>query len=121
MNTLDAILNSPDAGAALGSHIPVRLMDVSRSGCLLEADRHVDEGATALLRVRFEGMEYVDEIRIVRCQTSAPDASVFRLGAQFLWISPPADGSLRRLIGSLDPRGQNRLALRMDLRPESAS
>ena len=45
-------------------------MDISSAGCLLESNCRLEKGATGLLRVRFEDAEYMDDVRVMRCQES---------------------------------------------------
>jgi PilZ domain len=100
---LDAILCADDVVAVLGRDVPVRLIDVSNSGCLLQSETRLLEGTTGTLRLSFAGVEYVDDVRIVRCQAPVAGDNWFRLGAQFLWTSHPDERSLRRLVASLQP------------------
>lgn len=101
MDALDAILRSNDLVAVLGREVPVRLVDISNSGCLLESGSRLDKGTTGCLRVTFEGLEYADDVRIMRCRASEGSGSLYFLGAEFLWTSSPGERSLRRILASL--------------------
>ena len=101
MDALDAILESNDVVAVLGRDVRVRLVDVSNSGCLIHSEARLAEGTTGTLRVTFDGAEYVDDVRIMRCRPSYSSDGWFELGAEFLWTSHPGEGSLRRVIVSL--------------------
>jgi PilZ domain len=105
VEALDAILHADDVVAVLGRDVPVRLMDVSHSGCLLQSETRLLEGTTGSLSVSYGGAEYADDVRVMRCQAPVGGDSSFRIGAQFLWISRPGDRSLRRLVASLQPAG----------------
>jgi hypothetical protein len=102
---LDAILRAGDLVAVLGRDVPVRLMDISNSGCLLQSESRLAEGTTGTLRLTYEGVDYADDVRIMRCQAPTAGDSWFRLGAQFLWTTTPGERSLRRLIATLQPGG----------------
>ena len=103
MKALDAILRAPDVVAVLGRDVTVRLMDISNSGCMVQSETRIAEGTTGTLRLSYEGVDYVDDVRIVRCQAPNVGDSWFRLGAQFLWTTHPGERSLRRVIAGLQP------------------
>jgi c-di-GMP-binding flagellar brake protein YcgR len=101
MDALDEILSAGDLVAVLGRDVSVRLVDISASGCLLEAGNRLPVGATGSLRVIFEENDYVDDIRIMRCRECDGSSSWYHLGAEFLWTNAPHEHSLRRLVGRL--------------------
>lgn len=109
MEPLDAILSADDVVAVLGREVPVRLVDVSHSGCLLQSHMRLLEGTTGTLRLSYDGAEYADHVRVMRCQTPVNGDNWYRIGAQFLWTTRPEEGSLRRLIASLQPAVAGRL------------
>ena len=100
---LDAILCADDVVAVLGRDVTVRLLDVSSSGCLLQSETRLLEGTTGTLRLSYHGVEYVDDVRVMRCQAPVNGDNWFRLGAEFLWTTHPDERSLRRLVASLQP------------------
>lgn len=102
MDALDAILKANDLVAVLGREVMVRLVDISGSGCLLESANRVEKGTTGSLRVVFEGLEYADDVRIMRCREYEGSGSLYHLGAEFLWTTSPQERSLRRVIGLLN-------------------
>ena len=103
MKALDAILRAQDVVAVLGRDVAVRLVDISNSGCLIQTETRLAEGTTGTLRLTFDGVDYVDDVRIVRCQAPTVGDSWFRLGAQFLWTTHPGERSLRRVIAGMQP------------------
>ncbi len=98
---LDAILSADDLVAVLGREVPVRLMDISSAGCLLESPCRLEKGATGLLKVQFEDVEYADDVRVMRCLESEGGSGRYQLGAEFLWTTSPHELSLRRVIAKL--------------------
>ena len=100
-DALDVMLSATDLVAVLGRAVPVRLMDISNAGCLLESTCRLEKGATGLLRVRFEDVEYLDDVRVMRCQESEGGSGLYQLGAEFLWTTSPDERSLRRVISKL--------------------
>jgi hypothetical protein len=101
VDALDAILKATDLVAVLGRDVHVRLVDISGSGCLLESDCRLAEGTIGSLRVRFEGTEYEDDVRIMRCRKFEGARGGFHLGAEFLWTTSPGERSLRRVLATL--------------------
>jgi hypothetical protein len=103
VDPLDAVLKANDLVAVLGRQIAVRVIDISSAGCLLESVNRLDPGATGSLRVVYEGSEYADDVRIMRCGSNEGSSGLYFLGAEFLWTSSPRDRSLRRILPSLQP------------------
>ena len=64
-----------------------RLLNISRSGCLIEVSRPVRIGAVCRLRVVFDNTEYADDVRVARC-TSANGATC-ELGLELLRVPRP--------------------------------
>ena len=83
LEALDAILRSNDLVAVLGREVPVRLVDISSSGCLLESGSRLEKGTTGSLRVVYEGQEYSDDVGFKRCRTGGGSRSVFFRGGGF--------------------------------------
>ncbi|MEO5897238.1 MAG: PilZ domain-containing protein [Vicinamibacterales bacterium] len=103
MEGLDLILNAHDVVAVLGRDVTVRLVDISNSGCLIQSETRLAEGTNGTLRLTFEGVDYVDDVRIMRCQAPNAGENWFRLGAQFLWTTNPGERSLRRVVAGVNP------------------
>ena len=89
-------MGAADLVAVLGREVPVRLMDISTAGCLLESTCRLEKGATGLLRVHFEDSEYLDDVQVMRCLESEGGSGLYQLGAEFLWTTSPHERSLRR-------------------------
>jgi len=99
---LELILSAHDVVAVLGRDVTVRLVDISNSGCLIQSETRLAEGTHGTLRLTFGGGDYVDDVRIMRCQAPHAGDSWFRLGAQFLWTSNPGERSLRRVVAGVN-------------------
>jgi hypothetical protein len=80
--------------AVLEKETPVRVLNCSTSGCLLEIAIPIDLGTIAALRLPWQAHEFADDIQIVRCQP-IEGGSRYHVGAAFLWTSPPRQGSFR--------------------------
>jgi hypothetical protein len=100
VDSIDAVLRSRDFVAVLTREVRVQLVNISGSGCLLESDTRLREGTTAALRVVFEGVEYVEDVRVIRCSASEGSRG-YQLGAEFLWTTSPGERSLRRALAGL--------------------
>jgi hypothetical protein len=85
----------------LGRDLTVRLLEISRAGCLLESSRPVPVGTVGALAVDVDGTEYVDQVRVTRCQPLAGAGNTHRVGAEFLVVYMPGDKSLRRYAAEL--------------------
>lgn len=109
MEALDAILRSHDVVAVLGRDVTVRLVDISGSGCLVQSETRITEGTTGTLRLSYGGVDYVDDVRVVRCQAPVAGDGWYRIGAQFLWTSHPGERSLRRVIAGLQGGESSRI------------
>jgi hypothetical protein len=115
-DAVDLVLQAEDCIAVLTRVVTVRLLDISGSGCLLEADTRLREGLVGRLRLVVNSVEYVDDVRIVRC-TAVEGGQGWRVGVEFLWTTSPGDRSLRRLTARLQAavvlRGDDELRGRM--------
>jgi c-di-GMP-binding flagellar brake protein YcgR len=98
---IDAILQASDLVAVLGREVPVRLLDISASGCLLETASRIVLGTTGSLLVTFDDKQYVDDVRVIRCRQSEGSSGAYQVGAEFLWTNTPHDRSLRRVVTQL--------------------
>jgi hypothetical protein len=101
MDRLDHVLRANDLVAVLGRDVTVRLLDISASGCLLETVNRLEAGTTGTIRIVYGGMEYADDIRVMRCQPIDGASGLYHVGAEFLWTSRSPDQSLRRVVATL--------------------
>ena len=104
MDSIRFVLRSNDLVAVLGQEIPVQLVNISNSGCLVATTSSLHEGATASVRVNFGGVVYTDDVRVVRC-IRIEGSSEYHLGMEFLWTAAPGEQSMRRAIASLQAAG----------------
>jgi hypothetical protein len=107
MHPIDAILKADDLVAVLGRDVPVRLLDISASGCLLESANRLEAGTTGTIRIVYGGIEYADDIHVMRCQAFEGSSAAYHVGAEFLWTSRPAERSLRRVVATLPATAVN--------------
>jgi hypothetical protein len=84
--------------AVMAREIPVRLLNCSSSGCLLECAAPIDVGRVASLRLALDGQNFADDLQVVRC-LSIEGSSLYHAGVEFLWTAAPRPQSLRLGIG----------------------
>ena len=111
------LLTGPSVIAVLGRDVVVRLLEISRSGCLLETSHAMPEGTTAVLSIEIDGLEYMDEVRVSRSQLLAGVGERYAVGVEFLWLRLPREHSLRCYAATLTgnstrPAGGDRPAAR---------
>ena len=78
--------------------IEVRLIEVSRSGCLLETSRHVAPGTAGEVRIDFDGRVLIEALRVTRCKRIEGAGPLYRLGAEFIRARQLDEWSLRRAL-----------------------
>jgi hypothetical protein len=92
-----------DAFGMLVWTLPVRLLDVSRSGCLVEAGRHLETGTNGQLQLEMDGLLHVDDVRVCRCQAQEGASRMYRAGVELLRTRRLSRRSLwlvmRRILG----------------------
>jgi hypothetical protein len=76
-----ALAKSP---AALVGRIPLLVIDVSQSGCLLESRLPVSPGRVATVRIMVNARCYVENVRVTRCQLVSGQGSTYHVGVEFL-------------------------------------
>jgi hypothetical protein len=105
-SSLHAIVSQPDALGALSRHVDVVILDISRSGCLLEGPTAIPPGTLVVVRTEVEGLEYTDAVRITRSQVVKGAGDRYRIGAEFAWLWAPEERSMRRLASRITSGGQ---------------
>jgi hypothetical protein len=96
--------------ATIERFVTVRMLDISRAGCLLESPCQLSEGTVGMLEVEVGPDErYEDPVRVERATQLAGSGETFRVGVRFLWSDSPGGRSLRSLAVDL-PAGAARRA-----------
>ena len=85
----------------LARSIPTRLIEVSRSGCLLESGRHVEGGTISELQLQAGGELLSDDVRVTRCVRVEGSGSSYLVGAEFVQTRRPGERSIRRAVTTL--------------------
>jgi PilZ domain-containing protein len=84
--------------AVLTRDFQARILNYSRSGCLLETNARVDVGTIGTVRFVIEGTELVDDVQVTRCQAIEGAGSLYQVGARFLWTMSPEKGTIRQTL-----------------------
>ena len=88
--------------ARLVREIPVRLLNLSRSGCLVESDSEISVGMTGVLLVELWGVPCRYPMRVSRAFQQSNGSYTFHLGAEFSWRELPA-----RSVSAISGPGQD--------------
>ena len=84
----------------LTRQIPTRLIEISRSGGLLESGHRIEEGTVGALRLEIEGQSYLEDVRATRCVAIAGSGSSYLVGIEFLQTARPDGSSIRRAMAT---------------------
>ncbi len=82
----------------LARSIPARLIEVSRSGCLLESSHRVGDGIVGELRLEVGGELLMDDVRVTRCVLVEGSGSSYLVGAEFVQTRRQGERSIRRAV-----------------------
>jgi hypothetical protein len=82
-------------------HAPLRALEISRTGCLLESHYPIEAGTGGRLRLAIAGRTYSEDVRITRCQRVEGSGAGYRLGVEFLLTRRHSPSSLRRAVYSM--------------------
>jgi hypothetical protein len=105
--TTDGSTNGTVTRAVLIRDIPVCLLDVSLSGCLLESRTRLQTPVAGQLRVNVNGETRVDDVRLSRCVFVEGSGVVYRAGAEFLWTALPGERSVRTAVRLFQDGGRH--------------
>src|SRR5580704_16964261 len=105
--TTDRSANGTVTRAVLIRDIPVCLLNVSLSGCLLESRTRLQTPVAGQLRVIVNGEARVDDIRLSRCVFVEGSGVVYRAGAEFLWTDLTGERSVRRAVRLFQDGGRD--------------
>ncbi len=87
--------------ATLSMNAPLRALEISRTGCLLESRYPIEVGVAGRLRLAIEGRIFSEDARITRCQRVEGGGTGYRLGVEFLGTRRLSASSLRRVVYSM--------------------
>ena len=82
-------------GGAVIRRVPVRIVQVSSSGCLWESPSALDEGTVGFVDVRTSGQRHTEAVRILRTLHAPGPVWPYRMAVEFLTLGPTSPDSLR--------------------------
>jgi hypothetical protein len=94
-------MDVPEPNGMLARNVPMRLIDIGRSGCLLESHQRVENGTLGELRLQVDDKTFVDDVRVSRCVLVEGSGSLYRVGAEFVQTRRPGEQSIRRAMTSM--------------------
>jgi hypothetical protein len=92
---LGAVESALAVVGAVSRRVPVRLVEVSASGCLWDAPAPLDEGTVGFVEVRTPGQHRTEAVRILRTQRAVGSVWPYRMAVEFLTLAPLTPDSLR--------------------------
>lgn len=87
--------HAPSMSAALMRRVPVRIVQVSYSGCLWEAPSPLDEGTVGFVDLRRSGHHQSEAVRILRTMRSDGSNWPHQMAVEFLTLFPLSPESIR--------------------------
>jgi hypothetical protein len=98
--------SQPASVGTLTKELPIRVLNCSVSGCLLEASARMEVGTVASLQLRWSDKELVEDVQVVRCQPLEGAGPRHHIGVEFLGTVPLDERSLRSAVwhGTLSAR-----------------
>jgi hypothetical protein len=83
--------------AALIRRIPVRIVEASTRGCLIESPSMIVEGSVGFLRMRTSTHDHSEAVRVRRTSQTSNLVWQYRMAAEFLTLGVTSPDSLRGL------------------------
>jgi hypothetical protein len=96
------VLDAADLVGVFVRETDVLVVNASGSGCLLESATAIEPGTAATLSLSTGTEEYSDAVRVTRCDRIEGGGTRVLIGTEFLWMSAPSQGSLRRAARLLE-------------------
>ena len=102
-----------DVQPVLTRESPVRVINVSAGGCLVESRRWIDVGTIATLQLQFGTEACRDDVEVVRCEMIARAPARYHVAVRLLSTRPRQPGTIRhavaRHVAELDRPGFDRV------------
>jgi hypothetical protein len=87
--------------AVLTRELPVRLLNCSASGCLVETNVRLDVSAVASVTLNVDGRHFTDDVLVAWCKAIAGGDARYHVGLRFLWTAAPTPNTLRMMAHEL--------------------
>jgi len=102
VHTTRAPASSLPALGVLMRRVPIRVRDVSTSGCQLESPDLLMEGAVGQLEIAIDGQLQKEPLRVCRSVRTPGGQWPWRSGAHFLALEVPAPASVRNVVARFE-------------------
>ena len=103
-----------DVNGWLTRNLSVRLLNISRSGCLLESTNGLGAGHIGTLRLEIDGTVYTDAVRVTRAGRVPGAGERHHVAVEFLVLGAPAPQSLRVYAATLSAAAGGSQALQFE-------
>lgn len=90
-----------DRLAVLTRDLPVRLLNCSASGCLVETSVRLDVSTVASLTLNFGGRHFTDDVVVAWCKAIAGSDPRYHVGLKFVWTAAATPNTLRMMAHQL--------------------
>jgi hypothetical protein len=90
-----------DRLAVLTRDLPVRLLNCSASGCLVETSVRLDVSSVASLTLNFDGRHFTDDVVVAWCKAIAGSDTRYHVGLKFVWTAAATPNTLRMMAHQL--------------------
>jgi hypothetical protein len=87
--------------AVLTRDLPVRLLNCSASGCLVETNVRLEVSTVASLTLKLGGRHFTDDVLVAWCKAIAGGDARYHVGLRFVWTAAAAPDTLRMMAHQL--------------------
>jgi hypothetical protein len=87
--------------AVLTRELPVRLLNCSASGCLVETNVRLEVSTVASLTLSFDGRHFTDDVLVMWCRAIAGGDARYHVGLRFVWTAAATPNTLRMMAHQL--------------------
>jgi len=91
----------PDRLAVLTRDLPVRLVNCSASGCLVETNVRLEVSTVASLTLNVDGRHFSDDVLVAWCKSIAGGGARYHIGLRFVWTAAATPNTLRMMAHQL--------------------
>jgi hypothetical protein len=90
-----------DCLAVLTRDLPVRLLNCSASGCLVETNVLLEVSTVASLTLNVDGRHFTDDVLVAWCKSIPGGDARYHVGLRFVWTAAATPNTLRMMAHQL--------------------
>jgi hypothetical protein len=90
-----------DRLAVLTRDLPVRLVNCSASGCLVETNVRLEVSTVASLTLNVDGRHFTDDVLVAWCKPIEGGDARYQVGLRFVWTAAATPNTLRMMAHQL--------------------